>query len=61
MSAFWGFTVMVVWIGGLIGWVANIVQLAGMVGDPITGAFVVKFAGVFVAPIGAVLGLAGMI
>lgn len=46
-------------IAGIIGWVANIVQLVGMASDPITAMFVLKCVGVFFAPLGSVLGMVG--
>lgn len=53
------FTFVFVWllmviIGGY-GWVWNIIDLIHM-HDGITGLFVVRVVGIFVAPIGAVLG-----
>lgn len=47
-------------LAGLVGWVANIVQLIQAMGDPITGTFILKCVGVFVAPLGSVLGYVGM-
>lgn len=48
---FWG--VIVLALGG--GWVANIVKLVGM--EPIlTGMGIARIAGIFVAPLGGVLG-----
>lgn len=41
---------------GAGGWIANIVKLAGMSFDPITGMLVVRIVGIFLAPIGAVMG-----
>lgn len=38
------------------GWVANIVKLAGMSFDPISGMAVLRIVGIFLAPLGAVLG-----
>lgn len=45
-----------IWILGLIGWVMNIVKIVGTFGDLLTGMFVARCIGVFIAPIGAVLG-----
>lgn len=43
-------------IGGLIGWVLNIVTIAGSSFTPLTGLLVLRIVGIFVAPLGAVLG-----
>ena len=40
---------------GAVGWVMNIVKMAAT-GDPLTGLFVVRAVGVFIAPLGAVMG-----
>ncbi len=56
-----GYTIVeLVWVvllvAGAVGWVWNIVRIVGHMSDPITGLFVVRCIGVFVAPVGAVLG-----
>ena len=44
-------------IGGLlIGWIANIVKIVGSDFGHITGMLVVRVIGIFVAPLGAILG-----
>lgn len=49
----------IIWVLGVIGWVANIYQLiTGFYG---TGYLVVKVVGVFLAPLGAVLGYVGLL
>ena len=40
---------------GAVGWVMNIVKMAAT-NDPLTGLFVVRAVGVFIAPLGAVMG-----
>lgn len=45
--------VMVLGVGG---WIANIVKLVGSSFDPLTGLVVARVIGIFVAPLGAVLG-----
>lgn len=42
---------------GVIGWVLNIIKLAGMNAEPLTTMFIMRIIGIFVAPIGSVLGL----
>lgn len=39
-----------------VGWVANIVKLASSTFDIITGVLVLRIIGVFVPPVGAVMG-----
>ncbi len=43
-------------LAGVGGWVANIVKLIGMDFEPITTLLVCRVAGIFVPPLGAVLG-----
>jgi hypothetical protein len=38
------------------GWIANIVKILGADFEPITTMLVMRFIGIFVAPLGAVLG-----
>lgn len=46
-----------IWLAAIGGWIANIVKLAGMNFDgPITTWIVLRIAGIFVAPMGSVLG-----
>lgn len=42
------------WGAFVIGWVLNIVKLVGA--DSITGMVMARFAGIFVFPLGAILG-----
>lgn len=59
-----GFTapelMILVWIvivgAGVIGWVMNIVAIVHTCCTPLTGMLVVRIVGIFVAPLGAVLG-----
>ena len=47
------------WLAAVIGWVVNLVQLANMLPDKfsdIATLAVLKLIGVFVAPLGAILG-----
>lgn len=44
-------------VGALIGgWVMNIINIANMIDSPLTGKFVLMVVGIFVAPLGVVLG-----
>lgn len=47
-------------VAGIVGWVANLVQVFHMANDPVTGMFIFKCIAIFVAPVGAVLGWVGM-
>ena len=46
----------VVVIGGGIGWIWNIIKLAGMTFDVLTGLLVLRVVGIFVVPLGMVVG-----
>lgn len=48
--------IFIVWVISLTGWIMNIVAIAGSSFDVITGMLVIRIIGVFIAPIGAVLG-----
>lgn len=41
---------------GVLGWIFNIAKIIGSAGDPITGLFIARIAGVPIAILGAVLG-----
>ena len=53
------FTILM-WIAVMIalavGWVMNIFAIAHIMAEPITGMFVLRVVGIFVAPLGGVLG-----
>lgn len=38
------------------GWIANIVKLVGIVDHGVTTMFIVRVVGIFVAPVGVILG-----
>ena len=48
--------VILVALFGIGGWIANIVKIVGMSFDSLSGIAVARIAGIFVAPLGAVLG-----
>ena len=50
------FSVVIVILLGVGGWIANIVKMIGAVSDPITAFFIARAVGIFFAPLGAVLG-----
>ena len=39
-----------------VGWVMNVVTIAHVMAEPITGMFVLRVVGIFVVPLGGVLG-----
>lgn len=48
--------IIVVFLIGIGGWIANIVKLIGMIDGGITAMFIARIVGVFAAPIGTILG-----
>jgi hypothetical protein len=50
------FSIFVVFFAAIGGWVANIVKLFGSDFDPLTGQIVLRVVGVFVAPLGSIMG-----
>lgn len=40
----------------IVGWVMNIIAIVAAVSDPITAMFILRCVGIFVAPLGAILG-----
>lgn len=43
-------------VAGVVGWIWNIVKLMEMSLDPLTGLLAVRVVGIFLAPIGAIVG-----
>ncbi len=41
---------------GAGGWIANMAKILATMNDGITGMFIMRIVGIFVAPVGAVLG-----
>jgi len=48
--------IIALWVLCAVGWVANIVKLVGMDFGAITGLLIVRAIGIFIAPLGAVMG-----
>jgi hypothetical protein len=44
----------IVWLAGLVGWILNIVEIIS--NFSVTGLMVMRVIGVFMAPLGAILG-----
>ena len=55
-GAFAVVVLVILWLAAIGGWIANIVKIFGTAADPLTAWFVIRCVGVFVAPVGAVLG-----
>ena len=55
-----GLVIISIWLVGVIGWVLNGVQIVHTLDMPITGLFILKCIGIFVAPLGSVLGCVGL-
>lgn len=51
-----GMTYLIVGLAGVVGWVMNIVDIVNSDLSKITGMLVVRIIGVFIPPLGAVLG-----
>lgn len=56
MNIWAAFTIVAIWLAGILGWVLNLVTIFDSSFSPITGPLVLRIIGVFIAPIGAVLG-----
>jgi hypothetical protein len=50
------FALLVVVAIGAVGWIWNIVKIVGSIADPITAMLIVRCVGVFLVPLGAILG-----
>lgn len=48
--------IVALWLAGIVGWVMNIITIINIAPLEMTGMLVARVIGVFVAPLGAVLG-----
>lgn len=48
--------IVLIWFLGVGGWIANIVKLVGAAGGDVNAMLVIRAVGVFLAPLGSVLG-----
>lgn len=48
--------IMVIWAFMVAGWIMNIMTLWNTIDDPLTAKVVVRIAGIFIFPLGAILG-----
>tara|TARA_R110002020_G_scaffold210667_2_gene416858 strand:+ start:694 stop:891 length:198 start_codon:yes stop_codon:yes gene_type:complete len=51
-----GALIVITMILAAIGWVRNVIQLFTSTFDPLTGEIVLKIVGIFIAPLGAIMG-----
>jgi hypothetical protein len=50
------FLILGLWVLGIIGWIMNIMTIWNTYDLPLTGKFVLRIIGIFVFPIGGILG-----
>ena len=50
------FAVVIIVLLGVVGWVLNIVKLVELAGGDVTAMFVLRIVGIFVGPLGCILG-----
>jgi len=50
-------TWILVFLLGLVGWVINVVKIIASINDPLTTEIIVRLVGVFVLPLGAIMGI----
>jgi len=43
-------------LAGVGGWIANVYKMCKLLGDEVTAWFLMRLAGIFIPPLGAVLG-----
>jgi hypothetical protein len=46
----------IVWFAGLVGWILNIIEIISNFSTLLNGLMVMRIIGVFMAPLGAILG-----
>ena len=46
----------ILWLAGAYGWVYNIIKLVDTMNDIVTGLVIVRGIGIFVPPLGAIMG-----
>lgn len=60
-----GLFVIIIWVAAIVGWIANIVQLATGWGAIALSGWtimpILKIVGIFVAPLGSILGWIGIL
>lgn len=48
--------ILAIWAAFIVGWIANIIKLIGMLDGGVTAMFIARIAGIPVAPLGGILG-----
>lgn len=48
--------IVMLFLAGVVGYVLNVIEIVQTGADPITGLFIARVIGVFMAPLGCVLG-----
>lgn len=48
--------ILAIMLAAAAGWVMNVIEIVKTVSDPVGGMFILRCLGVFLAPLGAVLG-----
>lgn len=51
-----GLVVILLWGAFLVGWVMNVVKFVGLIGGDVSSWFVARAIGIFLPPLGGVLG-----
>jgi len=51
-----GLIFIALWLAVIVGWIMNIVSIVHAVNLPITGMFILRCIGIFVFPVGGILG-----
>jgi hypothetical protein len=49
-------TLTVIWLVFFVGWVMNIIAIWNTMDNPVTAKFILRCIGVFVGPVGSILG-----
>lgn len=49
--------IIIVYVAGAVGWIANLVKLIGIIDGGVTGMMILRAIGVFLVPLGAILGI----
>ena len=49
--------IVILYVAGAVGWIANVVKLIGTIDGGFTGMVILRIVGVFLFPLGAILGI----
>jgi hypothetical protein len=56
---YFGFGFILFWIVCVVGWIGNVVQIVARIHDEITVLMILKIVGIFVPPLGSIMGWVG--